>query len=90
MPERVPKFQVGDRVAARAVRGGLLAGRIVGRTGVIVRTEVLGDTPANSSAIAAAVHNPGALIYVVRHRAAGVVPVEMAWEEDEIDLATSA
>lgn len=67
-----------------------LVSRIAGRTGVVVRTEVLGDTAANSSAIAAAAHNPGALVYVVRHRAAGLLPIEMVWEEDEIERAVSS
>jgi hypothetical protein len=52
---------------------------------VIVRTEVLGDQPPPSPtpALAAAAHNPGALVYIVRYEINGeTVHVEL--EEDEV------
>jgi hypothetical protein len=68
------RFEVGERIEV---------GR--GVVGVIVRTEVLGDRPPPSptSALAAAAHSPGALVYIVRYEINGeTVHVEL--EEDEV------
>lgn len=83
----MPTFQVGDRVVSRSL-SSRVTGRLVSHTGVVVRTEVLGDEPAaGSSPLLAAVHRPGAHIYIVRHRVGGVLPIQMSWEQDEIELA---
>jgi hypothetical protein len=70
----VQRFQVGERVAVGQ-----------GVVGVIVRTEILGDQPPPSQtpALAAAAHNPGALVYAVRYEINGVT-VEAQLEEDEV------
>jgi hypothetical protein len=87
----MPKFRVGDRVtvAGRVSHklNVLPFGRLIPRTGVVVRREVLGDSPPreNTSAIALAAHNPGAVVYVVRSRLVGLIPVNATWEEDEIE-----
>jgi hypothetical protein len=56
-----------------------------GVVGEIVRTEILGDRPRPSQmpAVAAAAHNPGALVHVVRYEINGET-VEMWLEEGEV------
>jgi hypothetical protein len=70
----VQRFHVGERVEVGQ-----------GVVGVIVRTEILGDQPPPSQtpALAAAVHNPGAVVYVVRYEIDGET-VEALLEEDEV------
>jgi hypothetical protein len=70
----VQRFQVGERVEVGQ-----------GVVGVVVRTDILGDqpTPSQTPALAAASHNPGAVVYVVRYEINGET-VETLLEEAEV------
>jgi hypothetical protein len=74
MMHGMQRFQVGERVEVGQ-----------GVVGVIVRTKILGDQPPKSQtpALAAAAHNPGAVVYVVRYDINGET-VETLLEEDEV------